>query len=185
MAEHTCIVLYLILTLRIYSNQREKIWIATLACESCWFQATALSHSTKTWWLINAGLKLFLNQYLHHSLIFDGLRCMLWSLVSCRTCKSGNADDTLTFTFICDVAVAKAAYVALFILWLSEEFLLGIGQEVSQLIICLVPSVRQRTWGPGFNHVCHFSTVWKLLQNLQWISPYIIESPHLRFWSPV
>lgn len=61
-----------------------------------------------------AGMKLPECVLLHSWLRFDSLWFVLWWLMSCCTCESeDNADDTVTFSFIFDVALTNAAYVTL------------------------------------------------------------------------
>lgn len=69
----------------------------------------------------------------------------------CCTCKSeDNADDTVTFSFIFDVALTNAAYVTLYYATVKNfSHVLVIGQEVSRLIMYITAFVLQYVWDPA------------------------------------
>lgn len=103
----------------------------------------------------------------HSHLAVCGFCCDLWCL--CCTCKSGsNAGNAVTFSFICDVVKAKAAYVTCSYCEPVKGFCESLDRKSHNLLFVFL-CMRYRGWALTLCHVRHCS-VWKVRQHSLWTS---------------
>lgn len=103
----------------------------------------------------------------HSHLAVCGFCCDLWCL--CCTCKSGsNADNAVTFSFICNVVKAKPAYVTCSYCEPVKSFCESLDRKSRSLLFVFL-CMRYRVWVLALCHVCHCS-VWKVRQHSLWTS---------------